>query len=188
VRALRINTVGELGWELHHPIEYQRRLFDALLAAGEKCELALVGRRAVRSLRLEKSYRALWRDLSTEYTALESRLDRFLDLGKPGFLGQDALLAQRRRGLKRRFTVLALASGDADPFQNETVYREGKPIGRITSAAYGRTVGGCLAHAYVDAPHDAEGTELEIAVLGEQRAARVVAPSPYDPAGSRSHL
>jgi dimethylglycine dehydrogenase len=188
VRALRINYVGELGWELHHRIEYQRQLFDALLAAGEGCGLALVGRRAVESLRLEKSYRALWRDLSTEYTALESRLDRFLDLKKLGFIGQDALLAQRRRGLKRRFTVLALASGDADPFQNETVYREGKPIGRITSAAYGRTVGGCLAHAYVDAPHDAEGTELEIDVLGERRAARVVAPSPYDPAGARSHL
>ena len=61
-------------------------------------------------------------------------------------------------------------------------------MGRITSAAYGRAVGCCLAHAYVDAPHDAEGTELEIAVLGERRAARVVAPSPYDPAGARSRL
>ena len=188
VRALRINYVGELGWELHHPIEYQRQLFDALLAAGERCALALVGRRAVESLRLEKSYRALWRDLSTEYTALESRLDRFLDLEKPGFIGQAALLAQRRHGLKRRLTVLSLASGEADPFQNETVYREGKPVGHITSAAYGRAVGCCLAHAYVDVPHDAEGTELEVAVLGKRRAAHVIAPSPYDPTGARSRL
>ena len=188
VRALRINYVGELGWELHHPIEYQRQLFNSLIAAGEGCGLALVGRRAIESLRVEKSYRALWRDLSTEYTALESCLDRFIDLEKPGFIGRDALLAQRRRGLARRFTVLSLASGDADPFQNETVYLADKPVGRITSAAYGRAVGCCLAHAYIDVPHDADGTELEIAVLGERRTARVVAPSPYDPAGWRSRL
>ena len=116
VRALRINYVGELGWELHHPIEYQRQLFDALLAAGEQCELALVGRRAVQSLRLEKSYRALWRDLSAGVhragvpVSIVSSTSR-----SQGFIGQDALLAQRRRGLRRRFTVLTLPFGRRRP-------------------------------------------------------------------------
>jgi dimethylglycine dehydrogenase len=186
VRALRFNYVGELGWELHHPIEYQNQLLDSLLAAGKPLGLSLVGGRAVDSLRMEKSYRAFWRDLTPEYTALEAGLDRFVQLQKPAFIGREALLKQRRDGLRRRLAVLQLESGTADPFQNETVYRNGKPVGRVTTAGYGRLVGSCLAHAYIDTPHDAEGTKLEIAILGQRRPARVIAPSPYDPQGARS--
>ncbi len=188
VRVLRLNSVGELGWELHHPIEYQNHLFDSLWAAGEPLGLSLVGARAVELLRMEKSCRALWRDLTPDYTALEAGLDRFIQLQKPAFVGREALLQQRRQGLRRRFAVLSLASGTADPFGNETVYRDERPVGRITSSGYGRVVGSCLAHAYIEVPHDAQGTELQVSVLGERRPARVIAPSPYDPQNTRPRL
>jgi dimethylglycine dehydrogenase len=188
VRALRLNYVGELGWELHHPIEYQNQLFETILAAGVSHGLSLVGIRAVDSLRLEKSYRAFWRDLTPEFTALEAGLDRFVHFQKPAFVGQAALLKQRREGLQHGFAVLQLTTGTADPFQNETVYREGRPVGRITTAGYGHSVGSSLAHAYIDSPYAAVGTEVEVAILGERRSARVISPSPYDPEGARSRL
>jgi dimethylglycine dehydrogenase len=94
-------------------------------------------------------------------------------------------LLQQRNGLKRRFTVLKIDSGPADPFQNETVYWKDKPVGRVTTASYGHLVGSVLAHAYVDLPHNADGTMLHVAVLGERRPARVIAPSPFDPGNTR---
>jgi dimethylglycine dehydrogenase len=75
--------------------------------------------------------------------------------------------------------------GEADPFQNETVYWKDKSVGRITTASYGHLVGSVLAHAYVDLPHNAEGTTLHVAVLGERRPAQVIAPSPLDPGNTR---
>jgi dimethylglycine dehydrogenase len=188
VRMLRFNYVGELGWELHHPIEQQNPLFDALTEAGREFGLALIGGRAVDSLRLEKSYRAFWYDLTPEYSALEAGLDRLINLRKPNFPGKEALLREHAAGLARRFTVLEIAAGETEPYQNETVYRNGKPVGRISSGGYGHRVGKALAHAYVDAPHYADGTELEVLALGERRAAKVIRPAPYDPSNARPRL
>jgi dimethylglycine dehydrogenase len=185
VRMLRINYVGELGWELHHPIEYQNSLFDDLVEAGRDFDLALVGGRAVDSLRLEKSYRAFWRDLTPEYSALEAGLDRFISLQKPKFPGREALLCEQAAGLARHFAVVEIAAGGTEPYQNETIYRHGKPVGRVASGGYGHIVGKVLAHAYVDAPHHVKGTELEVSALGDRRGARVIASSPYDPDNAR---
>ncbi|HXQ40897.1 MAG TPA: glycine cleavage T C-terminal barrel domain-containing protein, partial [Candidatus Udaeobacter sp.] len=188
VRMLRINYVGELGWELHHPIEHQNPLFDVLMDAGQRFGLALIGGRAVDTLRLEKSYRAFWRDLTLDYSALEAGLDRFISLQKPDFRGREALLAEQAAGPKHRFAVLEIAAGGTEPYQNETVYWDGKPVGRITGGGYGHVVAKALAHAYIDAPFHAEGTALEVSALGERRPARVIAPSPYDPGNARPRL
>jgi dimethylglycine dehydrogenase len=134
---------------------------------------------------MEKSYPAFWRDLTPEYTALEAGLDRFIHLQKPDFVGREALLSQRKSGLSRKRVVLKMESEDANPFQNEVVYRMGRPVGRITSAAYGHLVGSCLAHAYVDVNHAVEGTRIEVGVLGKPRTACIVAPSPWDPENAR---
>src|SRR3546814_6260896 len=72
VRALRVNFVGSLGWELHHPIEYQAHLFDALMAAGRPFDIALVGMRAMDSMRLENSYRLWGTDLNAENRSEEN--------------------------------------------------------------------------------------------------------------------
>jgi dimethylglycine dehydrogenase len=185
VRALRMNYVGELGWELHHPIEYHNHLFDALISAGKTHGLALIGSRAIESLRMEKSYPAFWRDLAPEYTPSEAGLHRFIDMQKPCFVGRQALLARLDEGVSRKLAVLRMASKDTNPYQNETVYRDGAPVGRVTSAAHGHLVGDCLAHAYLGAPHATQGTRVEVSVLGKRRPALVVAPSPWDPGNDR---
>ena len=107
---------------------------------------------------------------------------------KPGFRGREALLAEQAAGRKRRFAVLEIAAGGTEPYQNETVYRDGKPVGRVTGGGYGHFVAKALAHAYIDAPFHAEGSELEVSALGERRPARVIAPSPYDPGNARPRL
>ncbi|MDP6706066.1 MAG: FAD-dependent oxidoreductase [Alphaproteobacteria bacterium] len=185
VRLLRINYEGELGWELYHPIEYQRHLVDALVAAGRAGGLKLVGNRAIESLRLEKSYRAIYRDIDVEHTALESGLDRFIKLEKGAFLGREALLEQQRRGLARRLVTLRVEAGDADAYMNEAVHREGRLVGRVTSGTYSYRFGQGIAMAYLGAEHTTIGTEVNIPILGEPRSATVIADSPYDPDNER---
>ena len=185
VRALRVNFVGELGWELHHPLAYQVHLFDALMQAGAELGIAPFGMRAMDSLRIEKSYR-YWRvDLSTDYTPFESGLDRFVQLDKGEFVGRAALARQRQQGIPRRFVTLAVEAKGADPLGNEPVYRGRRMVGRATSGAYGYTVGKSLALAYVEPEAAAPGTELKIEILGRRRPAVVIPESPWDPDNAR---
>lgn len=182
VRALRINFVGDLGWELHHPIEYQHHLFDALLAAGKELGIGLVGMRAMDSLRMEKSYRMWGQDLTIEYSALEAGLDRFVHLNKGEFTGRDALVRQQQQGVPQEFITLEVHGvTDADPLGNEPIYRDGRMVGRATAAAYGHYVKKSLAIAYVKKGGGTPGTELEIEILGERKRATVIPASPYDP-------
>ena len=137
VRALRVNFVGELGWELHHPIEYQNHIFDALVDAGEEFGLGLCGMRAMDSLRIEKSYRMWGQDLTREYSVLEAGLERFVQLDKGDFTGRAALLKQQRDGVPQRFVTLEVEADDADPMGNEPLYLNGEMVGRATAGAYG---------------------------------------------------
>ncbi len=119
-RALRVNFVGELGWELHHPIEAQNAIFDLLMEAGRELELKPFGIRAMDSLRLEKSYRLIPRELSIEYAALESGLGRFVHLDNRDFVGRDGLLAWQRRGFKNQLVTLEVHGvTDADARDND---------------------------------------------------------------------
>jgi dimethylglycine dehydrogenase len=182
VRAMRINFVGDLGWELHHPIEYQHHLFDALMAAGREFGIGPIGMRAMDSLRLEKSYRMWGQDLTIEYSALEAGLERFVRLDKGDFTGRDALLRQREAGVPQEFVTLEVAGvADADPIGNEPLYKDDRMVGRATAGAYGHFVGKSLALAYVERGCGAPGTGLEIEILGERKAATVIPASPYDP-------
>ena len=185
VRALRVNFVGELGWELHHPIEYQTGLYDALMAAGAEVGIGGVGMRAMESLRVEKSYRMWGMDLTTEYSAFEAGLDRFIALNKPAFIGRDALIRQREEGVPQAFATLEVDTEDADPWGNEPLYLDGEMVGRATSGVYGHTVGRSLALAYLRPEAAAVGTGLTIDILGARRPARVIPESPHDPENER---
>ena len=128
VRLMRVNYVGELGWEIHHPIEYHNHIFDVLEEAGRPHGLKLVGIRAMNWLRLEKSYRGWGTELSKEVTACESGLDRFIRLDKNAdFIGRDALAAQRDAGSLRWKLVTLLIDGppDADPWGVESIWSGG---------------------------------------------------------------
>jgi dimethylglycine dehydrogenase len=188
VRMLRVNYEGELGWELYHPLPYQRQLLQAILAAGERHGLRLVGYHALESLRLEKSYRAMYRDMNPELTAWESSLDRFIRLDKGDFIGKAALVRQQQEGVKQRSVTIAIDSEDASSLIHEGVYHDGKLVGRITSGSYAYTVGHDIAFALLPVELGTPGTELEVPILGERRKARVIAESPYDPEALRGRM
>ena len=185
VRALRINFVGELGWELHHPVEYQIGLYEALKGAGRDLGLVDFGLRAMDSLRLEKGYRAWGADINTEVTPLEAGLERFVAFDKGDFIGRDALIRQRRDGVRKRLATLEVAARDADCWGNEAVWVGDRVVGITTSGGYGYWLDRSLAVAYVDAELVTPGTRLAVDVLGDRRPAVVLAEPPFDPENSR---
>ncbi|GLR39722.1 glycine cleavage system protein T [Mesorhizobium amorphae] len=188
VRLLRINYEGELGWELYHPLCYQRHLLEALLAAGEPHGLRLIGLHALESLRLEKSYRAMYRDMNPELSAWESNLDRFIRLDKGDFIGKAALVHQQQEGVRQRSVTIAIDTDGASSLIHEGVHHEGKLVGRITSGSYAYTLGHDVAFALLPVELGKLGTELEVPILGEMRKARVIAESPYDPEALRCRM
>ena len=182
VDALRVNFIGELGWEIHHPIEQQNYIFDKLMEAGAEFEIKPFGIRAMTAMALEKSYKLIPRELSIEYSAHESGLDRFISLKKPGFFGKDALLAWRDKGLANRLVTLEVHGvTDADARGSEAIYQGDVLVGRVTSGGYGWRCGKSLALAMVAPALDEPGTLLEVVILGERRKATVIADSPFDP-------
>lgn len=181
--AMRVNYVGELGWELHHPIEMQNYIFDKLFEAGAAFDLKPFGIKAMDSLRLEKSYKLIPREMSIEYAAYESGLDRFVSMKKGDFLGRDALLAWKDAGLKNAFVTMEVHGvTDADARGSEPIYLGGELVGRTTSGGYGWRVGKSLALAMVRPDLATLGQELEISILGTRHRATVIADSPFDPA------
>jgi dimethylglycine dehydrogenase len=185
VIAMRVNFVGELGYELHHPIEMQNAIFDALMDAGAPLGIKPFGIRAMDSLRLEKSYKLIGRELSIEYAALESDLQRFVDFDKGPFLGRDALVAWRDKGFANKLVMLEVQGvTDADARGSEPVTKNGAMIGRTTSGGYGWRVGKSLALAMVKPEFSHPDDEVEVRILGETRRAVVIPDSPYDPANA----
>lgn len=185
VRALRVNFVGELGWELHHSLVYQNHIFDALMEAGKEYGIAPFGMRAMDSLRIEKGYRYWKVDLTTDYTPFEAGLDRFVQLNKAEFTGREALIRQQQQGVPHRFVTLACETKNVDPLGNEPIYQGRKMVGRATSGAYGYTIGKSLAVGYVDPEVAQPGTELKIEILGKKYPAVVIPESPWDPENKR---
>jgi dimethylglycine dehydrogenase len=185
-RALRVNFVGELGWELHHPIEMQTAIFDLLMEAGRPHGIRPFGMRAIDTLRLEKSYRLIPRELSIEYAALESGLDRFVKPEKGDFLGREGLLAWQARGFANSFVTLeVLDVTSADARGNEPILHRGRLVGRATSGGYGWRLGKSLALAMVAPDLAEEATELDIVILGKTHRAVVIPESPFDPENAR---
>ena len=186
-RALRVNFVGELGWELHHPIEMQNTIFDLIMDAGRPMGIKPFGIRAMDSMRIEKSYRQIPRELSIEYTALESGLSRFVHLDKGDFLGRDALLRRQQNSFKNAFVTLKVEGIlDRDARGSEPIYVGDRLVGRSTSGGYGWRLGQSLALAMVDSDLAAIGARMDISILGDRHQATVIADSPFDP--ENSHL
>jgi dimethylglycine dehydrogenase len=188
VRLLRVNYEGELGWELYHPLAYQRQLLEALLTVGKEHGLRLVGLHALESLRLDKSYRAMYRDMNPELSAWESGLDRFIRLDKGDFIGRQALLEEKERGVQQRIVSLAIEADGFSVLSNEGLYHQGKLVGRVTSGSYSYTFAHDIALGLLPVELAVPGAEFDVPVLGEMRKARVIEESPYDPEAKRARL
>ena len=180
--AMRMNFVGELGWELHHPIEYQNHIFDALMKAGEDFNLKPFGIRAMDSLRIEKSYKLIGTEMSIEYAAMESGLDRFVHLNKGNFIGRDALVAWQQKGFQNQFVTLEVKDvKDADVLGNNPIYKDDEVVGRATGGNYGFRVQKSLALAMISPEFSKVGTKLSMDILGKKYDIEVIEDSPYDP-------
>ena len=189
VRAVRITYVGELGWELHVPMEQLGLVHDTLQAAGADLGLANAGHYAINSLRLEKGYRAWGAELSPDDTPLEAGLAFALDWTKP-FVGREPLLQQKAAGLKRRLAVFVLQDPGPVLWGSELLCRDGKPVGYTTSGSYGHTLGAAVGMGYINNPAgvDAafvEAGRYEIVINGTRHAARAHLRPPYDPDRAR---
>ena len=180
--AMRVNFVGELGWEIHHPIEYQNQIFDLLFEHGSKLSLKPFGIRAMDSLRIEKSYRLPGRELSIEYAALESGLDRFVAENKGDFHGRNGLAEWKSRGFLYGFATLEVHGvTDADALGNNPIYLDGRVIGRATSGGYGHRIQKSLVLAMINPSNIKIGLKVKIDILGKKFDASIIEESPYDP-------
>ena len=180
--AMRMNFVGELGWELHHPIEYQNHIFDKLMEAGKDFGLKPFGIRAMESLRVEKTYKLVGTEMSIEYAAFESGLDRFVHLNKGNFIGRDSLVKWQQNGFKNKMVTLEVHDvEDADALGNNPIYNNGKVIGRATGGNYGFRVKKSLAIGMVDPQFADVGQKLEMDILDKKYNITVIEDSPYDP-------
>ncbi len=184
-RALRVSYVGELGWELHHPIAEMARLYDAVWTAGEAFGIADFGVYAMNCLRMEKGYRGWGAELTNEITMIEADMERFVNYDKGEFVGRAALLKRKQEGVAMSLVYLTVEADDAEAMGNEPVLVGDRVVGVTTSGGYGHAVGKSLAFAYVEPALAAPGSELEIVILGESRRATVVAEPLYDPQNER---
>ena len=178
----RVTFVGELGWEIHHPMEMQNHVFDTLMAAGADLGVKPFGIRAMDSMRLEKSYRLVGTELSIEYSAYESGLERFVHPNKGDFIGRDGLSDWKDRGFDSQFVTLEVHDvTDADALGNNPIFLNDQTVGRATGGGYGFRVGKSLALAMIHPDLAAVGTELEMDILGTMHKVTVIEESPYDP-------
>jgi len=180
LRALRVSYVGELGWELHAPLDAMAQLYDALAAAGRRLDLRPFGAYAVNAMRLEKGYRAWGLDLTTERTPVEAGLDFLVRTEGRDFIGREALLARQESADSWRMVLLEVEQRDGlDPFYAHTVLQDDQPVGMVTSGGFGHRTGKLLALAYLTPKASAETFDVEI--LGETVLARPLSAVPYDP-------
>jgi dimethylglycine dehydrogenase len=185
VNAIRVAYTGELGWELHHPIEMNRYLWDLLQKAGAKHGMKLVGARAQNWLRQEKSYRAFGTELGRDATPMEAGLDRFIDLSKE-FQGKQAMIDTGIRA--KCVTVLIDGPDDTDPWGKEAIFVDGKKVGRLTSGGWSVAFGKQIGMGYVSPDLAAVGTKLKVKMLLKEWDAVVVEDSPFDPTNARIRI
>jgi len=184
LRALRVNYVGELGWELHVPMNRLESLYDAVWSAGDSFGIADFGTYAMNSLRMEKAYRGYGSELTTEITMIEADMERFVKMEKENFIGKEALIEQKAEGISLKLVYAEVSESDSDIRGGEPVFDGDSVVGMTTSGAYGHTVGRQLIFAYVT-PGKANISTYKVEILGERYQARVLAEPIFDPANER---
>jgi 4-methylaminobutanoate oxidase (formaldehyde-forming) len=194
VLALRISFVGELGWELYIPTESAVHVHDELVRAGADDDLRHAGYFALDTLRSEKGFRHWGADIGPADTPLETGLAFTCAWDKPiPFIGRAALEAQRGGPQRRRLVHVVLDDPEPLLFHHESILRDDRVVGHITSGAYGHTIGAAVGLAVVqdDAGVTAETLaqgHFEVNVAGTRVPARVGLRPPYDPDGARMRV
>jgi 4-methylaminobutanoate oxidase (formaldehyde-forming) len=192
VYASRRTYMGELGWELYVPAEFAVTVFETLHGAGEAFGLRDMGYYAIEGLRIEKAYRAWGRELTPDDNPMQAGLFWAVKLNKPDFIGRQALVEARTKPLTRRLVSVVLEDKEPLLWGGEALLRDGKPVGDLTSAAYGHSLGAAVGMGYVrrddgqaiDAAWLAAG-KFEVDLAGVRLKANVGLQAPFDPKGDR---
>lgn len=190
VRATRITYVGELGWELLVPNDIAVEVYDAAVAAGADLGVVPAGYYAIDAMRLEKGYRAFGRDLTPEIDPVTAGLTFACKLrGSVPFLGRAAVEQARRQSPPRRIVSIAVDEPSAYLWGGELVLRDGEPVGQVTSAAYGGTLGRSVGLALVDVRGVARDSltagTYEVDLAGDRLSVHVTTRAPFDPDNRR---
>lgn len=187
VSLFRVSYAGELGWEVHTAMDDISAVNEALIAAGGPHGLKPIGMYALNALRLEKGYRAWKLDLSSDYSILEGGLDRFVKFDKSeDFIGKEALLSEKQRGIAKRFVTLIVRDNDHDAPYMSALWQNGAVVGETTSGGWGYRVDASIALGMLRADLAAPGTELEVEIFGERYLAVVQPDRPlWDPENAR---
>jgi len=180
----RVSFSGELGFEIYCAPQFQLKLFESIEAAGGDLGLRLYGNRALMSLRLEKNWGAWALDYRPDFTAAQSGLDAFIDWNKT-FIGKEAALAERETGPDKKLVTMVIDGNDIDVSNDEAILKDGSCVGYVSSGGFAHHTGRSMALGYVPPALAADGTELEIEILGERYPATVTAHPVYDANGSR---
>ncbi len=183
-KVARMSVTGEMGFEINCRMGDHITLRRMLLDAGADQGMREVGFNALLSTRIEKSFGIWSAEFTQGYTAAMTGMDRWIDWQKPDFNGRDAAMAERDGdGPAQVQVTLDIDALDADATGYEPVWVDGKKVGFITSGAYGHTVQKSLAMALVNRDVADVGTDCTVHIVGVERPAKIIAPSPYDPDG-----
>lgn len=161
-------------------------LYDALMKEGESYGLRLVGGRSLLSLRVEKGYGSWGREYSPEYWPHEVGLERLIKMDKPEFLGKEVWAELQKTEPREKLVLLSIDVTNADASGGESIFtKDGTPVGRVSSGAYGHTVGQSLALCFIKTEFVKSGAEYDVAVLGLPHHARLLDEPPFDPKGEK---
>lgn len=184
--GIRVSFTGDLGWEIYVAEADQAKLWDALFETGKDLGIMPVGGRSLGCLRIEKGYGSWSREYSPEYWPQEVGFERLIKMDKPEFLGREAYAAIMDNPPREKLVCLSIETDNADSSGGEPIFLpDGTPVGRISSGAYGFSVGKSCALAFVKTAHATPGTVLDVAVLGRPHKGIILAEPPFDPAGLR---
>ena len=181
----RMSVTGEMGFELNCKMGDHIALRRILLEAGADQDIREVGFNAMLSTRIEKSFGIWSAEFTQDRTPGMTAMDRWIDWDKPDFIGKAAVVAERNgNGPEKIQVTLEIEDGDSDASGYEPIWSEaGDMVGFITSGAYGHTVKKSLAMALIEPALANEGTAVTVHIVGVERRAKVITPSPYDPDG-----
>jgi glycine cleavage system aminomethyltransferase T len=180
VFALRLSYVGELGWELYTSADMGLRLWDLLWRAGRPLGIIAAGRGAFAGLRIEKGYRSWGLDMWSDHDPYEAGLGFAVNEAKDNFIGASALSERRAQGPRRKLCCLTIDDGTV-VMGKEPVFGDGEPVGFVTSAAYGYSVGHSIAYAWLPVELARPATKVEIEYFAERHSATVSEEPLFDP-------
>lgn len=185
--AVRLTYMGELGWELYVPTSFTLPVYESLVEAGARFDLLHCGYHALNSLRIEKAYRDWSHDIGPDDTPLDAGLSFTCAWSKSGgFIGRDALLAQRDQPRRRRLVQFLLEDSEPMLYHNEPIHMNGERVGIITSGMYGHTLGGAVGLGYVSHPEGVSDERVASSsftvLIGDRHVAARASLTPlYDP-------